>query len=120
MRDATTAGMGVIGIRVLAGGALSGEEARHPVAQPEVAPIGSGPSYRADVERARRLRALVAEGHAGDLVEAALRYAIAAPEMGTVLIGTATLDQLEHALAAAAKGPLPAEALAMIEALRGG
>ena len=33
---------GVIVIRVLAAGALSGEEARHPVAVPTVAPIGSG------------------------------------------------------------------------------
>ena len=120
MRDAVAAGMGVIGIRVLAGGALSGEETRHPIAQPEVAPIGSGPSYRADVEQARRFRALVAEGYAADLVEAALRYAIAAPEMSTVLVGTATLDQLEHALAAAAKGPLSDEALARVAELQSG
>lgn len=120
MRDAAAADVGVIGIRVLAAGALSGEETRHPVAQPEVAPIGSGPDYRTDVARARRFRALVAEGHAADLVEAALRYAIAAPEMGTVLIGTASIAQLDHALAAAARGPLSAEALARVAELQRG
>ncbi len=118
MRDAAAADLGVIGIRVLAGGALSGEAARHPVAQAEVAPIGSGPDYRADVAQARRLRPLVAEGHAADLVEAALRFAIAAPQMGTALVGTATPEQLEHALAAVAKGPLPAAALARLAELQ--
>ncbi|MBW8271512.1 aldo/keto reductase [Caldovatus aquaticus] len=120
LRDAAAADVGVIGIRVLAAGALSGEETRHPVAQPVVAPIGFGSDYRTDLERARRFRPLVAEGHAADLVEAALRYAIAAPEMATVPIGTASLGQLEHALAAAAKGPLSAEALARVAALQRG
>jgi L-galactose dehydrogenase/L-glyceraldehyde 3-phosphate reductase len=120
MRDAAAADVGVIGIRVLAGGALSGEEARHPIAQAEVAPIGSGPDYRADVAQARRLRPLIVEGHAADLVEAALRFAIAAPQMGTVLVGTATLGQLEHALAAVAKGPLSAAALGRLAELQRG
>src|SRR5256885_5817266 len=35
------AGVGVIGIRVLAGGALSGSAERHPIASPPPAPIGS-------------------------------------------------------------------------------
>ncbi|HEY2136625.1 MAG TPA: aldo/keto reductase, partial [Xanthobacteraceae bacterium] len=35
------AGVGVVGIRVLAGGALSGSLARHPIASPAPAPIGS-------------------------------------------------------------------------------
>ena len=56
------AGTGVIGIRVLAGGALSGSAARHPIASPPPAPIGSAMSYEADVARARRLLPLVARG----------------------------------------------------------
>src|SRR2546429_282784 len=43
------ADMGVIAIRVLAAGALSGTEQRHPLGSPSVEPIGSGSSYRADV-----------------------------------------------------------------------
>src|SRR3984893_14094088 len=56
------AGVGVIGIRVLAGGALSGSAERHPIASPPPAPIGSAESYDADLQRARRLMPLVEEG----------------------------------------------------------
>ncbi len=42
---ARDAAVGVIGIRVLAAGALSGTEARHPIAVPAVDPIASGPDY---------------------------------------------------------------------------
>src|SRR5438477_12686952 len=49
------AGIGVVGIRVLAGGALSGSTERHPIAGPAPEPIGSAMSYDSDVGRARRL-----------------------------------------------------------------
>ena len=42
------AGVGVVGIRVLAGGALSGSAERHPIASPPPKPIGSATSYDAD------------------------------------------------------------------------
>src|SRR6266478_8608641 len=67
------AGVGVVGIRVLAGGALSGSPERHPIASPPPEPIGSAMSYDADVARARRLMPLVAEGFAASLTEAAAR-----------------------------------------------
>src|SRR5260370_100709 len=41
------AGVGVVGIRVLAGGALSGSAARHPIASPPPEPIGSAINYDA-------------------------------------------------------------------------
>ena len=103
--------MGVVVIRVLAGGALSGVEARHPLGMPAVEPIASGPDYRTDVERARQLQALVTEGHAASVVEAALRFAIATDAVSTVLVGYSTLDQLESAAAAVNRGPLPRAAL---------
>src|SRR5215813_14100684 len=43
------AGVGVVGIRVLAGGALSGSAERHPIASPPPEPIGSAMSYDADI-----------------------------------------------------------------------
>src|ERR1700724_2291369 len=46
------AGVGVIGIRVLAGGALSGSAERHPIASPPPSPIGSASSYAGGVARA--------------------------------------------------------------------
>lgn len=117
---AAAADVGVIAIRVLAGGALSGTETRHPVAQPQVEPIVSGPSYAADVAAARRLQPLIDAGHVGDLVEAALRFAIIPEQIGTVLVGTSSLEELEHAVAAVERGPLPPEALALLDTLRRG
>ncbi|MDO9706784.1 aldo/keto reductase [Paracraurococcus lichenis] len=110
-------GVGMIGIRILAAGALTGSAERHPVAMQSVPPIASGPSFAADVAAALRLRPLVEEGIAGSLAELALRYAIFAPGMGCALIGTASVGQLEAAIAAAEAGPLPAAAVERIGAL---
>jgi aryl-alcohol dehydrogenase-like predicted oxidoreductase len=117
--DATqAAGVGVVGIRVLAGGALSGSTERHPIAGPAPEPIGSAMSYDADVDRARRLMPLVKEGFAASLTEAATRFALSHPAMGTILVGMATPQQFEDALAAVQKGPLPQAALDRLSALR--
>jgi aryl-alcohol dehydrogenase-like predicted oxidoreductase len=112
------AGTGVIAIRVVAGGALSGSAERHPIASPPPEPIGSAMSYDADIARARRLMPLVTEGFAASLTEAATRFAIGSPTVGTILVGMATPQQFEDALAAVEKGPLPAAALERLEALR--
>ena len=112
------AGVGVIGIRVLAGGALSGSAERHPIASPAPEPIGSAMHYEADVTRAGRLMPLVTEGFAASLTEAATRFALSHPAIGTILVGTATPQQFEDALAAVQKGPLPQAALELLSALR--
>ena len=112
------AGVGVVGIRVLAGGALSGSAERHPIAGPAPEPIGSAMSYDADIDRARRLSPLVQEGFAGSLTEAATRFAISHPAMGTILVGLATPQQFEGALAAVEKGPLTQSALDRLSALQ--
>jgi aryl-alcohol dehydrogenase-like predicted oxidoreductase len=117
--DATqAAGVGVVGIRVLAGGALSGSTERHPIAGPAPEPIGSAMRYDADVDRARRLMPLVKEGFAASLTEAATRFAISHPAMGTILVGMATPQEFEDALAAVQKGPLPQTALDRLSVLR--
>src|SRR3989442_10247626 len=108
---------GVIVIRVLAAGALSGTETRHPVAAPAVDPIGSAPDYASDARHARMLSALVDEGHAGSLVEAPLRFALAAGPVSTVLLGYSSLGQLEYASACVGKGPLSAAALTRLPEL---
>ena len=105
------ANMGVINIRVLAAGALSGSEERHPLGSPTVEPIGSGSTYHLDAERARRLQPLIQEGHAESLIDAALRFAIANAAVSTVLVGYSTLDQLEYAARSLNKGPLSRAAL---------
>jgi aryl-alcohol dehydrogenase-like predicted oxidoreductase len=112
------AGVGVVGIRVLAGGALSGSTERHPIASPPPEPIGSALSYEADVRRARRLTPIVQEGFAASLTEAATRFAISHPAIGTILVGIAAPHQFENALAAVEKGPLPPAALDRLSTLQ--
>jgi aryl-alcohol dehydrogenase-like predicted oxidoreductase len=109
--------MGVIGIRALAGGALSGSEARHPLAMQAVDPIGSARDFKSDVERARRFEMLIREGVVSSLTEAAMRFAISHDGMTTMIIGYSTLDHLEQAIAAVSKGPLPRAALDRVAAL---
>jgi L-galactose dehydrogenase/L-glyceraldehyde 3-phosphate reductase len=105
-------GVGIIGIRVLAAGALAGLDTRHPTAMPSVPPIGSSPTYEADLANARQFLPLVQEGHATSLAEAAMRYAISNDSMTTTLVGFSDLNHLDTAIAAFNKGPLPPAALA--------
>ena len=113
-------GVGSICVRVLAGGALSGSEARHPLGMQTVSPIGSGRDYAMDVKRALRFEPVVAAGHAASLPELAVRYVISNPALSTVEIGIATLDELQQAASAVNKGPLSEEALARIKEIQTG
>ena len=103
---------------MLAGGALSGSTERHPIASPPPVPIGSAASYDADIELARRLEPLVKEGFAESLTEAATRFSISHPAMGTILVGMATPQQFEQALTAVQKGPLSQAALDRLRSLQ--
>ena len=107
-------GMGVLVIRVLAAGALSGEAARHPVAVPTVAPIGSGRDYDQDRARAEGFRLLQQEGYVSNLVEASLRFALTNAGVSSVLVGYSSLEHLEQAVDFAGRGPLSPEAMARL------
>ncbi len=101
-------GAGVIGIRTLAGGALSGSAAREPNASPPPEPIGSANELR----RRPCARAPLPADDRGRICRRASpssprASSISTPAMGTALMGLATLDQLEQAIAAVEKGPLP-------------
>lgn len=109
--------VGAIVIRVLAAGALSEAATRHPIAVPTVEPIATGPDYGSDVRRARALGALVSEGHAASLVDAALRFALAGGAVATVLVGYSSLEHLEYAASSVTRGPLPGEALERLRSL---
>jgi aryl-alcohol dehydrogenase-like predicted oxidoreductase len=117
---AHASGVGTIGIRVLAGGALSGVETRHPLGMPSVDPLGSASSYARDVARAVRFGEVVKRGFARDLVEASIRYVLSNRDLSTTLVGLSTLEQLEHAGQSAKKGPLPDEALKLISTIQHG
>lgn len=120
LERAREAGTGAVGIRVLAGGALTGSAERHPVASAPPSPIGSAASYETDFARARRFAPIVAAGGAASLAELATRYALSQPLLGTILVGMATGAEFDAALAAIMKGPLPADVLAEIAAIQRG
>jgi aryl-alcohol dehydrogenase-like predicted oxidoreductase len=111
------ASVGTIAIRVLAAGALSGTESRHPIAMPKVAPIASGADYAQDVGRAQTLRPLVDKGHVKSLMEASIRFALTHPGLTTVLVGYSEFAHLEAAIAAIERGPLPPAALEQLQGL---
>ena len=111
-------GVGTIGIRVLAGGALSGVEARHPLGMANVDPIGSASSYAKDVVRAIRFNEVIKRGFAKSLVEASIRYVLSNRDLTTTLVGLSTLEQLELAAQSAKMGPLPPEALELIAGIQ--
>lgn len=98
--------IGVIAIRVLAGGALSGVTARHPVAAPAPNPIASADNYVDDVTAAQHFSWLVEEGHVETLVEGAIRFVISKPQVSTALVGVSNLEQLEAAVRYVERGPL--------------
>ncbi|HYB19497.1 MAG TPA: aldo/keto reductase [Thermodesulfobacteriota bacterium] len=103
--------MGVIAIRILAGGALSGTRERHPVAAKSVNPIASEPIYSEDVAKVQRYSFLIEEGVVGSLVEAAVRFAISKSGVSTALLGISSRDQIEQAVRYVERGPLPENAL---------
>ncbi len=110
-------GMGVIAIRILAGGALSGTPERHPVASTWVNPIASEEIYGDDVARARQYSFLVEEGAVGNLVEAAIRFVMSHEHVSTALLGISSLEQLEAAVKYVERGPLSKETLVKIESI---
>jgi L-galactose dehydrogenase/L-glyceraldehyde 3-phosphate reductase len=102
--------MGIMNIRVLAGGVLA-SDVRH---GREVV-ITEDAELAREAERARRLFAGLGERH-GTRAQTAIRYALANADLSTLVIGVASLAQLDEALAAVAAGPLPATAMREIEA----
>jgi aryl-alcohol dehydrogenase-like predicted oxidoreductase len=103
--------IGVIAFRIIAGGALTANDYRHPNAAKNVEPIASSNEYEVDVALAKQFRYLVSEKCTENMTEAAIRFALSQPDISTIPIGLSSLDQLEQAIIAVEKGPLPQEAL---------
>jgi L-galactose dehydrogenase/L-glyceraldehyde 3-phosphate reductase len=103
--------MGVMGIRILAAGHLASTE-RH---GREMA-ITANAENAAEEARARAAWEVLGTAY-GTRAQAALRFGLACPLLSTVVVGIGETWHLDEALAAAAMGPLPAEAIAALEQL---
>ncbi len=113
---AAEAGLGVVAIRVLAAGALADAGERHPVAGGTGHTLVPGAEYGRDEARAAALRPLLGKLGVESGVELALRFALAKRGVSTVLVGFSDRAQVEQALRAAERGPLPAAAVERVVA----
>ncbi len=87
--------MGVFAIRVLAGGALAGNPPSPHTLNTPFFPL---PLYERDRERAARLRSVLGPGQS--LPREAVRFALAHPHIHSAIVGFASADQIDEAIAA--------------------
>lgn len=105
-------GMGIVALRILEAGALATGFDRHPLAG-----TPGAPNYGAYIEQAKTLRFLAEPGEP-TLVSAAIRFGLSNPAISTVLVGISDVSHVDAAADAAERGPLRADELQRIEALR--
>jgi aryl-alcohol dehydrogenase-like predicted oxidoreductase len=114
MTKATENGMGVICIRVMAGGALAGPESREGVASETVAgAMADGHEYENDLRRVEALATLPL----GELTlaQGAVRFALDHAAASVAMVGFTTGAQIDAAIAAVDTGPLSQETIAALE-----
>ena len=96
--------MGVLAIRVYAGGALAGRPAGPHTYKTKFFPIDL---YRRDQERVTRLQELLPEHM--DPKEAAVRFVLSHPDVASAIIGFGDSSHVDEAKGYAAEGPLPTD-----------
>lgn len=101
-------GVGAIGIRVLAAGALTltPTSGRHANAGDPGQSLIEGGAYDADLERAARLGALALELGLEGPAELSYRLVISHPDLSTALVGASDQSQLDDAIRWVERGPL--------------
>lgn len=104
---ASGAGLGIIAIRVMAGGAMTAQETRAPLASPGLGPaLVPGDTYEVDISKAVWLESLARELGLESALELSLRLVISKPEVSTALVGYSDMAQLEAAIRWTERGPL--------------
>ena len=107
IRKASEKKMGVVVIRVLAGGALGGEVARQGHATPSVgSAITKGANYKTDTDRAKKLQFLIS-GAIKSLPQAGIRFDLMNKEISTVLVGYSNINQIDEAASCSVEEPFP-------------
>lgn len=104
--EAAQRNVGVICIRVLAGGALVATSERPEIAGSVGGAIVAGNDYESDVRRAQGLLGLARELGLENAMEMSLRFVLAKPGVSTALIGYSDYGQLDDAIRWAERGPL--------------
>jgi aryl-alcohol dehydrogenase-like predicted oxidoreductase len=114
IRRAAQRGMGVVAIRVMAGGAVAGPEARRGHAAREMGgAMAGGGDYALDEARAKALDVLVPQ-EVASRAELALRFVLQNPDVSTALVGFSSLQQVQEAAACSGRPPLPETALSAL------
>ncbi|HEX5369308.1 MAG TPA: aldo/keto reductase [Dehalococcoidia bacterium] len=107
---AARAGLGVIAIRVMAGGAMTGQEQRATLASTGLGPaLVPGDTYEVDISRAVWLGSLAGDLGLESALELSFRLVTAHRGVSTALVGFSDMDQLESAIRWAERGPLSAD-----------
>ena len=115
---AAGAGLGIIAIRVMAGGAMTAAPERAPLASPGLGPaLVAGNTYDTDLAGASKLTVLASEFGLESALELSLRFVISKPEVSTALVGYSDLDQLQDAIRWTERGPLSADQVQRVLAL---
>jgi len=97
--------MGIMAIRILAAGVLATDTRTG-----REIPVSSGVHVEDEERRTRAVFATLG-GRYGTRAQTAVRFAIANPDVSGAIVGLATLEHLDEALAGVASGPLPEEAM---------
>jgi aryl-alcohol dehydrogenase-like predicted oxidoreductase len=117
---AAAQGVGVINIRPMAAGAITGAPERHANASDPGSPLAGGPGYAHDLDRARALAPLAQELGMESALELTLRFVESTPGVSTVIVGYSDLTQLEDAIRWTARGPLSGDVTERVVALARG
>jgi aryl-alcohol dehydrogenase-like predicted oxidoreductase len=117
--DCAQAGVGVIAIRVLAAGAVTGSEQRAANAGDPGHMLVQGNDFAGDVRRAGGLSGLARDLGLESPLELSFRFVLAKQGVSTALLGFSDIDQLESGLHWAEKGPLPADGVRRVLELAG-
>ncbi len=98
--------MGVLAIRIMAAGAVTGSDERHPIAATSSGYLTPGTTYETDLADTRELMQVIERAGLRSTAELAVRFALSKPEVSTVLIGFSDTKQLEEGVRWANDGPL--------------
>lgn len=107
--EARQRNVGVIAIRVLAGGAMVASNERPEIAGGVGGAIVPGNDYESDVRRAQGLLGLARELGLENAMEMSLRFVLAHPGVSTALVGYSDMGQLDDAIRWAERGPLASD-----------